>query len=768
MQKTKRPLSFLLAVLMIVSMFAAVPFSASATTYSSDYIEARNLQVGDIITGTAEGAYFDGYTIILKGGTYGIGNAYSGQLEDVCSDDREISGDDFYLSFDGGHISIYDMTAWEEFVPVANNKIVDAIIVLAMDGNTITLGSFDPNATFTVTWQNWDGTTLETDADVKSGVTPTYDGNTPVKPEDDDNVYEFTGWSPALSDVSKNVTYTATYTAVAKPKTLFTAHSISLDGNIGINFFISPYAAGLRPGESGEIKVDFSWAGEGPLVDVASQSTTAAVTADNYKKAYDTIKVTCDVCAAEMTAKVKATVSLNGVTASDEYSVRDYCNTILDENSDFSQGYKANEGNIKYGYLVDLVTKMLSYGAKVQNVFKINTDYLADQGLDDTMQELDSDAFDDAIDDAILAANGFAADDIAAKAAEFGAIAKSVSVVFLSENNLRLYFAKKDDSFSTDGLTAWNDYYYAESANIAPEELDTLQTFTVSGATLHYSALDYAKALAASGNSDYEALANAMYWYNQAANEFFANLVDLGMLKGNYTAQDGDVLSGTLSGDKEITIANGATVTLKDANITSFDGYSYHAGITLLGDATILLKGDNTVTGSYRSCAGIYVPKNYTLTIDGTGSLEASSGNMDSGQGAVRWACGIGSNNTGEKRDAGNIVINGGTITAIGGNQSAGIGSSLYHSCGDITINGGTVTAKCEGFGGAGIGGGRMASCGNILIRNTVTQVTATHGSSNGLPTPSSIGQGSVNPDPEHPYSIGTVTIEDGANVIQN
>ena len=69
MQKTKRPLSFLLAVVMVISMFAAAPFTASATTYSSDYIEARNLQVGDIITGTAEGADFYGYTIILKGGT---------------------------------------------------------------------------------------------------------------------------------------------------------------------------------------------------------------------------------------------------------------------------------------------------------------------------------------------------------------------------------------------------------------------------------------------------------------------------------------------------------------------------------------------------------------------------------------------------------------------------------------------------------------------------------------------------------------------------
>ena len=763
MNKTKRPLSFLLAVVMIISLFAAVPFTASATTYSSGYIEARNLQVGDIITGTAEGADFYGYTVILKGGTYGEGNAYSG-LESVCSNDRQIPGDALDLEFYEGHITISDYDDWGEFVPVANNQIVDAIVVLAIDGNTITLGGFDPNATFTVTWKNWDGTTLETDEDVKAGVTPTYDGNTPEKPEDDDYVYEFTGWSPALSGVSKDATYTATFTAVAKPKTIFIAASLTLDGNNGINFFISPYALGLNPGESGEIQVDFAWAGEGPLVDVASQSKTIAVTPDNYKKAYDTIKVTCDVCAAEMTAKVKATVSFNGKTDSMEYSVRDYCDTILDENSDFSQNYKANEGEVKYGYLVDLVKKMLSYGAKVQNVFKVNTDDLADRGLSYTMPNVTADDFDNAI----LAANGVAADDIAAKAAEFGARAQSVSVVFLSENNLRLYFAKKDDSFSTDGLTAWNDYYYAESANIAPEELDTLQTFTVSGATLKYSALDYAKALAASGNSDYAALAQAMYWYNQAANDFFRNFVNLGVQSENYVAQDGDVLTGTLTEDRVISIAPGATVTLEDANITSFDGYSYHAGITLLGDATILLKGANTVTGSERGYAGIYVPYGSTLTIDGTGSLEASSGNMDGGQAGNRWACGIGANNNlGNEHkiqyQSGNIVINGGTITAIGGNQSAGIGSSLYGCCGDITINGGTVTAKCELYYGAGIGGGRQGSFGDITIRSGA-QVTATRGG--GSPAPSSIGPGSV--ESNYPHSFGTVTIEDGANVIQN
>ena len=104
--------------------------------------------------------------------------------------------------------------------------------------------------------------------------------------------------------------------------------------------------------------------------------------------------------------------------------------------------------------------------------------------------------------------------------------------------------------------------------------------------------------------------------------------------------------------------------------------------------------------------------------------------------------------------NAGNIVINGGTITANGGNWCAAIGSFLEKSCGDITINGGTVTASTGTY-GAAIGCGYKGSCGNILIKNTVTQVTARRGEE----SPSAIGKG------RESVSCGTITIEDGANV---
>ena len=162
------------------------------------------------------------------------------------------------------------------------------------------------------------------------------------------------------------------------------------------------------------------------------------------------------------------------------------------------------------------MNKMLDYGAKAQTVFGIKTGDLANDGLDYVMQDVTTEMFDTAI----LTANDRAADDIAANAPA-GAGFKTSSLVFLSESTLRLYFAKENDSFNTSGMTKWNDYYYTQVVDIPAAQLDTLQQFNVSGTTLCYSALDYAKALAAAGNADNAALAKALYWYNQAANAYF-------------------------------------------------------------------------------------------------------------------------------------------------------------------------------------------------------------------------------------------------------
>ena len=260
----------------------------------------------------------------------------------------------------------------------------------------------------------------------------------------------------------------------------------------------------------------------------------------------------------------------------------------------------------------------------------------------------------------------------------------------------------------------------------------------VSGSNIYFTATDNTKTYAKTANAKTLA-ASKLYPIKVVMG--VATTTSLSTVAANTTVTDGTTLTGTLDGSTQkykISIADGATVTLQNASINGVnDAYSPFAGITCLGDATIILSGANTVKGFKNDYPGISVPAGKTLTIQGAGSLNASSNHNGSGIGGAYDV------------DCGNIVIKGGTITATGGAYSAGIGSSYGKSCGTITISGGTITAT-GGDNAAGIGCGYNGSCGNITIANTVTSVTAIRGS--GDDSFKSIGPGDTN------KTCGTVT----------
>ncbi len=206
-------------------------------------------------------------------------------------------------------------------------------------------------------------------------------------------------------------------------------------------------------------------------------------------------------------------------------------------------------------------------------------------------------------------------------------------------------------------------------------------------------------------------------------------LINLSSLTGDYVAQDGDILTGTLASNLKLKIAAGATVTLA--------GMTHHAGASInsiecLGTANIILAEGTTndlTRGSSDAFAGLFLKNGSdwsTLTISGTGTLLASGGNACAGIGGIEYC--------------NDIVINGGTIYATGGQFAPGIGAGADSGkTGNITINGGDITAT-GGEGAAGIGAGTNSSyCYDITIANTVTSVTAIKGAGAG----ESIGHGS-------------------------
>lgn len=244
------------------------------------------------------------------------------------------------------------------------------------------------------------------------------------------------------------------------------------------------------------------------------------------------------------------------------------------------------------------------------------------------------------------------------------------------------------------------------------------------------SKYDYATAsvtvasISASGNINPVAatttFTNGQYYEITVKTTMQAAGTDLSKLTGNYTAQDGETLTGTLGGNYKITIADGATVTLNGATINGTNSSYFWAGITCAGNATIILTGENTVKGFYHYYPGIYVPEGKKLTIKGDGSLNASS----SGDGGA----GIGAGHPSYCGPCGDIAIEGGTITATGGENAAGIGSGSNYSCGDITITNTvtkvTATKGDDAANSIGKGYGSYASCGTVTIGGTVGAIT--------------------------------------------
>ena len=68
---------------------------------------------------------------------------------------------------------------------------------------------------YTITFKNYNGKELQRSL-VDYGAMPDYTGETPTRKETTQYTYEFAGWSPELTEVTGDATYTAAYTA--KPK----------------------------------------------------------------------------------------------------------------------------------------------------------------------------------------------------------------------------------------------------------------------------------------------------------------------------------------------------------------------------------------------------------------------------------------------------------------------------------------------------------------------------------------------------------------------
>ena len=74
---------------------------------------------------------------------------------------------------------------------------------------------YEAVTTYTVTWKNWDNTTIKTDT-VEEGSTPSYSGSNPTRASTDQYSYAFTGWSPTPAAIYADATYTAQFSQTVR------------------------------------------------------------------------------------------------------------------------------------------------------------------------------------------------------------------------------------------------------------------------------------------------------------------------------------------------------------------------------------------------------------------------------------------------------------------------------------------------------------------------------------------------------------------------
>ena len=119
-----------------------------------------------------------------------------------------------------------------------SSKLIKEAITLAL-AKAPSSGGSDTKNTYTVTWKNYDGTTLETDKNVTEGTKPSYNSAVPTRDADSQYAYTFAGWTTSsyqtsgtaadnLPAVSGNVTY---YAAFAKNALVTMADGLYGDKN---------------------------------------------------------------------------------------------------------------------------------------------------------------------------------------------------------------------------------------------------------------------------------------------------------------------------------------------------------------------------------------------------------------------------------------------------------------------------------------------------------------------------------------------------------
>ena len=275
--KIKKPVSILLSLIMVFSVFAIVPFTVNAAPPGGGGLTGHTLTlyanngtnesyshteiVGNMMIGTPtsygfttpDNKEFSCWNTQANGGgtDYTAFSNYS-YNEDLTLYAQWVSAAPetfkvYVKKLTGATYTIENLTgattvaqlkeiiANQIDIPATAQRLIFAGKQLE-DAKTLAEYNIGKESTihlvprgYTVTWLNYDNSELGTTT-VQYGATPSYDGETPTKPEDENNTYTFAAWDDGkityvlgvddLPPVTGDVTYTAVFTAEPKAPVL--------------------------------------------------------------------------------------------------------------------------------------------------------------------------------------------------------------------------------------------------------------------------------------------------------------------------------------------------------------------------------------------------------------------------------------------------------------------------------------------------------------------------------------------------------------------
>ena len=138
--------------------------------------------------------------------------------------------------------------------------------------------------TYTITWQNYDGTTLETDT-VEQNQVPTYDGAKPTRNSTAEFNYTFDGWTPEVDKATRNQIYTAKF---IENKNVYTI-TWDVEGNKtteSYNYGDTPSWKGADPIKPTTAEFTYQFTGWSPTIEKVTGDKTYTAQFEPTKNTY--------------------------------------------------------------------------------------------------------------------------------------------------------------------------------------------------------------------------------------------------------------------------------------------------------------------------------------------------------------------------------------------------------------------------------------------------------------------------------------------------